>query len=175
VIPSSRTSRRVLALAASTILALAGAACGDDDDDGGAADTSTTAAAVQSTTTAPADQTQPAGSALVEVARTALGDVLVSGGMTLYAFMPDEGGMPTCYDQCASTWPPLLADGAVSTGEGLDASAFTTVARTDGGDQVVANGWPLYFFANDAAPGDTNGQGIGDRWFVVGPDGEPIR
>jgi predicted lipoprotein with Yx(FWY)xxD motif len=39
----------------------------------------------------------------------------------------------------------------------------------------VVNGWPLYFFANDAAPGDTNGQGVGDNWFVVGTDGEPIQ
>jgi predicted lipoprotein with Yx(FWY)xxD motif len=33
---------------------------------------------------------------------------------------------------------------------------------------------PLYFFANDVAPGDTNGQGIGDVWYVVGPDGTAI-
>jgi predicted lipoprotein with Yx(FWY)xxD motif len=155
------------------VLTLVGAACGDDDD--GAADTTTTGAERTTSTTAPADATQPAGSALVEVVSTDLGDILVSGGMTLYAFIPDEGGTPTCYDECASTWPPLLADGAVSTGEGLDASAFTTAPRTDGGEQVVANGWPLYFFANDTAPGDTNGQGIGGNWFVVGTDGEPIR
>jgi predicted lipoprotein with Yx(FWY)xxD motif len=51
----------------------------------------------------------------------------------------------------------------------------TTAPRDDGGEQVVVNGWPLYFFANDAAPGDTNGQGVGDNWFVVGTDGEPIQ
>jgi predicted lipoprotein with Yx(FWY)xxD motif len=28
---------------------------------------------------------------------------------------------------------------------------------------------PLYFFAEDTAPGDTNGQGRGDVWFVAAP------
>ena len=41
-------------------------------------------------------------------------------------------------------------------------------------NQVTIDGWPLYFFANDAAPGDHNGQGVGGVWFVVGPDGAPI-
>jgi predicted lipoprotein with Yx(FWY)xxD motif len=36
------------------------------------------------------------------------------------------------------------------------------------------NGWPLYFCANDAEPGDTSGQGIGGNWWVVTSDGEPI-
>ena len=30
---------------------------------------------------------------------------------------------------------------------------------------------PLYYFANDAAPGDVNGQGVGGFWWVVGADG----
>ena len=34
--------------------------------------------------------------------------------------------------------------------------------------------WPLYYFANDSAPGDLNGQAVGDVWFVVGADGELI-
>ena len=89
--------------------------------------------------------------------------------------MPDNGGAPSCYDDCAATWPPLLADGDVAVADGLDAGLFATVARNDGGEQVTVDGWPLYFFANDTAPGDTNGQGVGDRWFVVGPDGAAIQ
>jgi predicted lipoprotein with Yx(FWY)xxD motif len=41
--------------------------------------------------------------------------------------------------------------------------------------QVKVGDWPLYRFANDAAAGDTNGQGVGGVWFVVGPDGELIQ
>jgi predicted lipoprotein with Yx(FWY)xxD motif len=35
--------------------------------------------------------------------------------------------------------------------------------------------WPLYRFAGDAAPGDTNGQGSGGVFFVVGADGKLIK
>ena len=96
--------------------------------------------------------------------------------MTLYAFLPDEDtGEPTCYDTCAENWPPLVAPDEITVGDGLDDSDFSAVARTDSmGDQVKVGGWPLYYFANDSAPGDTNGQGISDVWFVVGADGQPI-
>jgi predicted lipoprotein with Yx(FWY)xxD motif len=40
--------------------------------------------------------------------------------------------------------------------------------------QVTYAGQPLYFFAGDEQPGDTNGQAVGDVWFVVTPDGTPI-
>ena len=36
-------------------------------------------------------------------------------------------------------------------------------------------GKPLYYFAGDAKPGDTNGQGVGKVWFVVGADGELVK
>ncbi len=112
------------------------------------------------------------------VADSELGEILVDGeGRTLYMFQPDEAtGEPTCYDQCAENWPPLVADGEPTVGEGLDDSLVTTVPRTDdAGDQVKYGDWPLYYFANDEAPGDTNGQGVGGVWFVVDPEGELIR
>ena len=34
--------------------------------------------------------------------------------------------------------------------------------------------WPLYYFHEDAAAGDTNGQGLGGVWFLVSPTGEAI-
>jgi predicted lipoprotein with Yx(FWY)xxD motif len=34
---------------------------------------------------------------------------------------------------------------------------------------VTFNGWPLYTFANDKAPGQVNGQGVGGVWFVATP------
>jgi predicted lipoprotein with Yx(FWY)xxD motif len=118
------------------------------------------------------------GDATVMVADSELGKILVDGqGRTLYMFVPDEAtGEPTCYDQCAENWPPLVAEGEITVGEGLDDSDFSTVPRTDdAGDQVKVGDWPLYLFANDAAPGDTNGQGANEVWYVLGPDGEPIR
>jgi predicted lipoprotein with Yx(FWY)xxD motif len=164
----SLRSRSACALIAVASLTLLAAACGDDDDSAPSEPAATTAAASESATTA------AEGSAVVEVVESDLGQILASGGKTLYIFTPDNGGAPTCYDDCASMWPALLADGDVTVGEGLDAGLFATAARDDGGEQVTVDGWPLYFFANDAAPGDANGQGVGDVWYVVGPDGAPI-
>ena len=117
-----------------------------------------------------------AGGTTVALADSALGKILVDGeGKTLYMFTPDAGGTPTCYDQCATNWPALTADGAPTAGTGLDASKLTTVDRTDGGKQVKYGEFPLYHFAADKAAGDTNGQGVGDKWYVIGADGAPIK
>jgi predicted lipoprotein with Yx(FWY)xxD motif len=134
----------------------------------------TPAPATEAPTPAPTDA-PPATGAAVMAADTTLGNILTDGqGMTLYIFLPDNAGDPTCYEGCAASWPPLLSDGAPSVATGLAAAVFTTVARTDGGSQVAVNGWPLYTFAGDSAPGDVKGQGLNDVWFVVGKDGTPI-
>ena len=122
---------------------------------------------------------EPAASAATDatiaLTTNALGEIVVDAdGKTLYGFTPDSGGTPTCYDDCATAWPPLVADGAVTAGDGLDASKLTTVDRTDGTKQVKYGDWPLYHFANDAAAGDTNGQGLADMWYVVDATGALI-
>jgi len=136
----------------------------------------TTAPSVAASAPASAPASAAAGDATVMVATSELGEILVDGaGMTLYAFTDDTAGTPTCYDACADNWPALLATGEVTVGTGLDAADFSTATRTDGGDQVVVGDMPLYYFAADAAAGDTEGQGVGDKWFVVSPTGELIR
>ena len=59
-------------------------------------------------------------------------------------------------------------------GEGVDATLLGTITRDDGSTQVTYNGWPLYYFHEDAAAGDTNGQGLGGVWFLVSPEGDAI-
>ena len=148
---------------------------------GGGVATTRPATAAPPATSAPATAAPTGGSttgATVQLASTELGDVLVDGaGRTLYAFTPDEEtGEPTCYDDCAGNWPPLIVSDEVTVGEGLDDSDFSTATRTDdAGDQVKIGGWPLYYFAGDSAAGDVNGQGVGDIWFVVDANGELIR
>ena len=128
---------------------------------------------------APASEAPPsaAAGATIDLATNTLGEIIVDGeGMTLYAFTPDTAGESTCYDDCAAQWPALLATdaAAISAGAGLDATKLTTVDRTDGTKQVKYGDWPLYYFAGDSAAGDTNGQGLGTKWYVVDAAGALI-
>jgi predicted lipoprotein with Yx(FWY)xxD motif len=63
----------------------------------------------------------------------------------------------------------------MSVGAGLDATKFSTVPRTDGGMQVRIDKWPLYRFGGDVAAGQTNGQGLLGKWYVVSPAGQAIK
>lgn len=120
------------------------------------------------------DGSAATGEAVVAAGESPLGIILVdSEGRTLYMFKPDSAGRPTCYDACAENWPPLLTEDEPTAGNGI-AAAIATVDRTDGGKQVKIGSWPLYYFAGDTEPGQTNGQGQGGNWFVVGRDGNPI-
>jgi predicted lipoprotein with Yx(FWY)xxD motif len=112
----------------------------------------------------------------VKIAQSdALGSFLVDDkGMTLYLFLKDTPNTSNCYDQCATNWPPLLTTGSPAAGEGADASKLGTTQRTDGTLQVTYNGWPLYYYFEDAKAGDTTGQAVGDVWYVISPAGEKV-
>ncbi|MBI4884189.1 MAG: hypothetical protein HY826_09060 [Actinobacteria bacterium] len=115
-----------------------------------------------------------AGGFDVALADSDLGQILVDGaGNTLYLFTSDSAGTVTCTGGCAGAWPGLAADDELTVGDGLDDSMFSTVAG-DSGPQLAFNGHPLYHFSGDSAAGDTNGQGSGGVWFVVGADGNAI-
>ena len=104
-----------------------------------------------------------------------LGSFLVDEqGMTLYLFTKDSPNTTVCYDKCAVAWPPLLTAGDPVAGEGVDAALLGTTNRTDGTVQVTYNGWPLYYYEKDKAPGDTTGQDVGGVWYVVSAQGDQI-
>lgn len=88
-------------------------------------------------------------------------------GMTLYVFSKDSTGVSNCNDGCRTTWPPYPAV-STSTGGTLQANV-SLVKRSDGTSQYAWAGKPLYYYAGDKAPGDSNGQGIGGVWFVAKP------
>ena len=118
------------------------------------------------------------GAVTVNLATTSLGSVLTGAdGKTLYIFTPDaaSAGKSVCNGDCAAAWPPLLGDAAPTLGTGLDAEDFTTITRDDGATQIAFYGQPLYYFAADAAAGDVKGQGLNDKWYVIGADGTPIK
>jgi uncharacterized cupredoxin-like copper-binding protein len=89
--------------------------------------------------------------------------------MTLYLFSNDTvANESTCYDDCATNWPPFTAEEPFSLPLGV-AGELTLVERTDGTTQVAYNGMPLYYFARDQQAGDLTGQGAGDVWWIVAP------
>jgi predicted lipoprotein with Yx(FWY)xxD motif len=165
---------KVLALVA--VLAVLMAACGNDSDTGstGGASPTETAESPEPSDSA-ADESGGEEEYTVEAASSDLGEIVTdSDGRTLYVFMADTSSDSTCYEGCEDTWPALTVDGQPSA-EGIDASLLGTSERTDGKTQVTLNGHPLYYYAPDSSPGDTNGQGVGGVWFVVSPAGEPIQ
>ena len=154
----------IAALGLGLTLALLGA-CGSDDD----------SSDVSSDDTDQSDTGSDAGTEgsgeVVSTAETEFGEVLVDAdGNSLYGFTEDVDGQPTCDDACADAWPPLLVDSA-DLPEGLDASVFSVVERSDGSFQLAAGDFPLYRFAGDSGEADTAGQGSGDVWFLAAPDG----
>jgi predicted lipoprotein with Yx(FWY)xxD motif len=185
--PTRRRSRHLLAIAGVAVLALP--ACGGDDDDETApseapaasdAPVPTDAAAPTApgsggTGTTQATATPAAGEgATVAVADSSLGPILVDGsGMTLYMFAPDAQGPSTCTDGCLEAWP--MVHGPATAGSGVDASLLATAPRPeDGTEQATCDGWPLYTFVQDAAPGDVTGQGSGDKWYVLDATCTPV-
>jgi predicted lipoprotein with Yx(FWY)xxD motif len=127
-----------------------------------------------SSVAAAAEAPAPAAPPVVGVAATGdLGEVLVAAnGLTLYAFTKDVDGVSTCFDACATAWPAVTVDEGFAVASGLDAAIFTTVDRPDGTKQLKAGKWPLYFYAGDGAPGETNGQGVSGVWFAVTTEGK---
>lgn len=135
----------------------------------------------QPTQQQPAEQQVAQGPAQLKVSEHAeLGNFVTDGrGMALYMFMADEKGQSsTCNDACARDWPPLTTQGDVQTPTEIDSSLVSTITRVDGQQQVTLNGWPLYTFARDQAPGDVTGhdvEGHGAEWYLMSPAGEIIR
>ena len=153
--------RRAVVGAALAALALVLTACGGGDDQAG------------TTATTAAPQQAPDGT--VAVATTGLGEVLVDAkGRTLYVFTKDKGDQSVCSGKCAAAWPALTVTGNATAGTGVQASLLSTSKQANGSTQVTYGGKPLYYFAGDAAPGDTKGQGLNDVWFVVRGDGKLV-
>jgi predicted lipoprotein with Yx(FWY)xxD motif len=136
----------------------------------------------------------PTSPAIVSVASTSYGTVLVEGsagyaGCSLYVLTSDRlstltsGAEPfACSDNqnvlkaaCDSIlWPALLTTGAPIAGPGVNPTLLGTVTRTDvlpgqSVQQVTYAGLPLYRFFLDETPGETEGANLFDP--VTSPAG----
>jgi predicted lipoprotein with Yx(FWY)xxD motif len=121
-----------------------------------------------------ASEAPSAGAATVEAKEVGTaGTVLVDGasGLTVYIFLKDtkDSGTSACTGGCLATWPALTvpAGGTPTAGSGVTGALGTITRADDGSLQVTYNGLPLYFFKNDAAPGDLNG--VYENWEAVKP------
>lgn len=105
-----------------------------------------------------------------------LGEIVVDAkGMTVYRFKKDSAWpMKTaCTGACLEKWP-VVAPVDKNDTEGIIKKGFVTFDRPDGIKQQTIDCWPIYTFAGDAKPGDTNGQGVGGTWYAVAPDSKLV-
>ncbi|MDV6244850.1 COG4315 family predicted lipoprotein [Rhodococcus opacus] len=140
-------------------------ACGNDTAAQDTQPTSVRQASAAPASGAPADGTPVAQ---LGATSTALGNVVTdAAGYTLYWFTQDTPTSSACVGQCATIWPPTLGAPKAADGTGLP-GALGTLTRPDGGaQQAVYDGRPLYRFAKDDAPGQTNGEGVKGQWHVA--------
>jgi predicted lipoprotein with Yx(FWY)xxD motif len=111
-----------------------------------------------------------------------LGEVVVDkNGMTVYRFEKDvQWPMKSnCVGECLEKWPVVEPVDAADT-KGIDTGirgngrGYVINKRADGLKQQSIDCWPMYTFAGDKKPGDTNGQGVGGTWYAMAPDGKPL-
>ena len=95
-------------------------------------------------------------------------------GNTLYVFKKDSVGKSACTGPCLEKWPIYYRE-TVAAPSAIEAADFGTITREDGKKQTTFRGYPLYYWMNDKAPGETNGQGVNDVWFVINPDSFPLK
>lgn len=169
------TRRPLAALAVVAAAATLAAACDNSSGSSSSSGSGVYGSGGSSSASPPAGTS---GAASVAVTKGNLGSILVDGsGRTLYLFEKDKGSTSSCYGTCATAWPPYTTTGSPQAGAGAQGPLLGTTKRTDGTTEVTYHGHPLYYFAGDSKPGDTNGQKVnefGAEWFVLSPAGTEV-
>ena len=89
-------------------------------------------------------------------------------GKTLYNFTNDTSGVSNCKGGCLKAWPVFYADNIVAPSM-MNTSDFGVITNSEGSRQTTYKQMPLYYYINDTKRGDTNGQGVNNAWYVIGP------
>jgi predicted lipoprotein with Yx(FWY)xxD motif len=106
---------------------------------------------------------------LMKAEVTSAGKVLANPrGMTVYYNSKDKPGSGTsaCTGTCAREWPPVIAPVRIPAGMTLP-GPLGSIALPGGKRQVTINGYPIYRYAGDKAPGQASGNGIEGEWHVI--------
>ncbi|ASW54218.1 hypothetical protein [Plantactinospora sp. KBS50] len=134
----------------------------------------TATAADEGTGAAPRTQTVALTEKLIAKKLPRMGAVVTDQeGWVLYRFDKDSANPPTsnCVDDCARVWPPALTDGNARL-QGVTDDRIGTIDRPDGTKQLTVGGWAVYRYIGDTKPGQWKGQGVGNTWWVITPDGK---
>src|ERR1700759_3453455 len=99
---------------------------------------------------------------------TKIGKVLTDAkGDTIYVYSKAmRGEASTCTMTCAKEWPAVKGKPEAAMGVKF-AGSLGSVKDMDGTVQATYDGYPLYTYAGDMAPGDTSGNGAGGVWHVI--------
>jgi predicted lipoprotein with Yx(FWY)xxD motif len=164
----------VLAIGAAITAGTSSASYGPDPTSPATEAPAAAPAAAPETSAAAAPDGSVDPNAVVRAVESPLGTILVDQeGFTLYAFFNDTDGESTCTGECLANWPAAVVEAGDLNVGNLDPALFSTVENPEAGTMLKIGDWPLYRFAGDAAPGEVNGQGVGEVWYVVGPTGVP--
>ena len=116
---------------------------------------------------------------IIVISTSSQGMILTGGpgssmpGFSVYTFDNDTNlPFSSCEDGCAQAWPPVIVNNINEVIlDGLPNSdfpgEFNVSGRCDGTLQLTYDNKPLYFYARDNNPGDVNGQGVGDVWWLI--------
>jgi len=173
-------ARSAIATVAMLATATAVTACGSNASTAAVAPAKTattppsSAAAATTTAGTPAAQSSTGGVSVIGTHNTQDG-MLITGvdGRTVYYFQPDKKSSAghakssTCYNACATVWPPVLATTTSASGS-AKASLIGLTKRTDGTTQVTYNGLPLYYYAADLKAGQVTGNHLRDGFGFWG-------
>jgi predicted lipoprotein with Yx(FWY)xxD motif len=118
-----------------------------------------------------------AGGAIATASVPSVGRYLTDArGRALYIFEKDHANSSSCTGACATAWPPFVGT-ATTTDSSVSAAKIGTITRSDQTKQTTYAGMPLYYYHDDAGPGDIKGQDkdeFGGDWYLVSPAGKKI-
>jgi predicted lipoprotein with Yx(FWY)xxD motif len=121
------------------------------------------------------------GAAKVELRHTGLGTILTtSSGFTLYEFTRDHGSSDSCVKitNCSGSWPALLTSGKPTAGPGVRSAELSWTQLSGHAKQVTYAGHPLYMYAGDTGPAETDYVGaraFGGNWYAINAAGHAVK
>jgi predicted lipoprotein with Yx(FWY)xxD motif len=108
--------------------------------------------------------------ALLTIRKTSIGYVLAdASGYTVYtdARDPKHSSKPACTGRCLLAWFPVTGKAKAAVGVRLHAVLGSITRSGTKVVQATYNGYPLYTFGSDSAPGMTSGNDSAGIWHVI--------